>query len=354
MKSEKRHIGWWLSSMLMLFLMLLVAACSEDVDTADHLDAPEGSPLHLSSVTRASTFNPVEGNSIKMYVMTKDALYSDGTFNFTTSWANSNIRVKEHEQYYMYGFMPAGSYSSSISATATELNGDYSRGADLTISGLPIFTRKDFCAIVGVQRISATSEATNIVEGNYGYLSGLNSENYVNLLMDHLYGELALQFKVDADYYALRHIKLKSVTLNYDNGQGSADANVNVTVRLRAGNGLGQSSVVYTPTGNKASHAILENGSTDLTAEATSIGNSVKCPPSLFDQTGTYMTLTCTYDVCGTDGTTIRPGCTASNKMRVSGMEHGKTNTVTVTIAPTYLYVLTDPDLDNPTIYIGG
>ena len=30
------------------------------------------------------------------------------------------------------------------------------------------------------------------------------------------------------------------------------------------------------------------------------------------------------------------------------------TNTVTVTIAPTYLYVLTDPDLDNPTIYIGG
>ena len=144
------------------------------------------------------------------------------------------------------------------------------------------------------------------------------------------------------------------MTLNYDNGQGDADANVNVTVRLRAGNGLGQSSVVYTPTGNKASHTILENGSTFLNSNATAIGSGVKCPPSLFDQAGTYMTLTCTYDVCGTDGTTIRPDCTASNKMRVSGMDHGKMNTVTVTIAPTYLYVLTDPDLNNPTIYIGG
>ena len=68
------------------------------------------------------------------------------------------------------------------------------------------------------------------------------------------------------------------------------------------------------------------------------------------------MTLTCTYDVCSADDThnVIRENCTASNKMRVSGMEHGKTNTVTVTIAPTYLYVLTDPDLNNPTIYIGG
>ena len=350
-----RHIGWWLSSMLML-LFLMMVSCSQD-SSNDGIDEPQNNLLRLSSVTRSSSeFTPSEGNSIKMYVMTKNGPYSDGTFNFTTIWANSNIRVKEHEQYYMYGFMPAGSYSSSISATATELNGDYSRGADLTINGLPIFTSKDFCAIVGVQRISATNDAKDIVEGNYGYLSGLNSENYVNLLMDHLYGELALQFKVDADYYALRHIKLKSVTLNYDNGQGSADANVNVTVRLRAGNGLGQGSVVYTPTGNKASHTILENGSTFLNSDATPIGSEVKCPPSLFDQAGTYMTLTCTYDVCSADDThnVIRENCTASNKMRVLGMDHGKTNTVTVTIAPTYLYVLTDPDLDNPTIYIGG
>ena len=336
-----RHIGWWLSSMLMLLLLMMVS-CSQD-SSNDGIDEPQNNLLRLSSVTRSSSeFTPSEGNSIKMYVMTKNGPYSDG--------------VKEHEQYYMYGFMPAGSYSSSISATATELNGDYSRGADLTINGLPIFTSKDICAIVGVQRISATNDAKDIVEGNYGYLSGLNSENYVNLLMDHLYGELALQFKVDADYYALRHIKLKSVTLNYDNGQGSADANVNVTVRLRAGNGLGQSSVVYTPTGNKASHTILENGSTFLNSDAAPIGSEVKCPPSLFDQAGTYMALTCTYDVCSADDThnVIRENCTASNKMRVLGMEHGKKNTVTVTIAPTYLYVLTDPDLNNPTIYIGG
>ena len=350
-----RHIGWWLSSTLMLLLLMMVS-CSQD-SSNDGIDEPQNNLLRLSSVTRSNrAFTPSEGNSIKMYVMTQNAQFSTGTFTYSTGWTNNNVSVKEHEQYYMYGFMPAGSYDSSISATATELNNDYSRGADLTISGLPIFTSKDICAIVGVQRISATSEAADIVEGNYGYLSGLNSENYVNLLMDHLYGELALQFKVDADYYALRHIKLKSVTLNYDNGQGEAAANVNVTVRLRDGYGLGQSSVAYTPTGNKASHTFLENGSTVLNSNATAIGSGVKCPPSLFDQAGTYMTLTCTYDVCRTDNanTVIRANCTASNKVRVSGMEHGKTNTVTVTIAPTYLYVLTDPDLDNPTIYIGG
>ena len=343
--------------MLMLLLLMMVS-CSQD-SSNDGIDEPQNNLLRLSSVTRSSSeFTPSEGNSIKMYVMTKNALYSEGNFNYTTSWANSNIRVKEHEQYYMYGFMPAGSYSSSISATATELNGDYSRGADLTINALPIFTTEDICAIVGVQRISATSEATNIVEGNFGYLSGLSSENYVNLLMDHLYGELALQFKVDADYHALRHIKLKSVTLKYDNNGGDDAANVNVTVKLRDGYGLGQSSVAYTPTGNKASHTFWPNTNDviPLTDAATAIGSGVKCPPSLFDQAGTYMTLTCTYDVCRTDNanTVIRANCTASNKMRVSGMEHGKTNTVTVTIAPTYLYVLTDPDLDNPTIYIGG
>lgn len=354
MNSEKRHIGWLLSSMLMLLVLMLLAACSEDADTTDRLDASEGSPVHLSSVTRTTPFTPSAGNSIKMYVMTKNAQFSTGTFTYSSGWTNSNVSVKEHEQYYMYGYMP-GSYESSISAAA--VNNDYSRGADLTITGLPIFTSKDICAIVGVQRISATTDTKDIVEGNYGYLSGLNSENYVNLLMDHLYGELALQFKVDADYYALRHIKLKSVTLKYDNGGGAVDANVNVTVRLRDGNGLGlTNSIVYTPSGNTASHTFLENGSQFLTDAATLIGNSVKCPPSLFDQAGTYMTLTCTYDVCGTDNahTVIRENCTVSNKMRVSGMEHGKTNTVTVTIAPTYLYVLTDPDLDNPTIYIGS
>lgn len=354
-----RHIGWWLSCMLML-LLLMMASCSQD-SSNDGIDEPQNNLLRLSSVTRSNrAFTPSEGNKIMMYVMTQNDEYSSGNFTYSSGWSNSGVSVKEHEQYYMYGFMPAsssaGSYSSSISATATELNGDYSRGADLTINALPIFTSKDFCAIVGVQRISATSEATNIVEGNFGYLSGLNSENFVNLLMDHLYGELALQFKVDADYYTLRHIKLKSVTLNYENGSGSAEAKVDVTVRLRDGYGLGQSSVVYTPTGNKASHTLWPNTNEviPLTDAATSKDISVKCPPSLFDQAGTYMTLTCTYDVCGTDGTTIRPDCTASNKMRVSGMEHGKKNTVTVTIAPTYLYVLTDPDLDNPTIYIGG
>ena len=208
-----------------MLMLLLLVACSEETDE------PQGGPLQLSSVTRTSTFTPVEGSDIKMYVMAKDAIYSEGNFTGTT-WTNEGVKVKEHEQYYMYGYMP-GTYESSISATASDLNGDYSKGADLTITGLPIFTSKDICAIVGVQRISAASEDKNIIEGNYGYLSGLNDENYVNLLMDHIYSKLILQMNVDANYSLLRDIKLKSVKLTCSYAE-----TVNVTVKLREGYGL--------------------------------------------------------------------------------------------------------------------
>lgn len=350
MKSEGRHIGWLLGSMLVL---LALVACSEDGSDDSRTDEPQGN-LRLSSVTRANTrLTPSNGNSIKMYVMTKNAQYATGSFNYTTAWTNTGVSVKEHEQYYMYGYMP-GSYTSSISATATDLNGDYSKGADLTITGLPVFASEDICVTVGVGRVTANTDETEAVEGNYGYLSGLNSENYVNLLMDHLYGRLILQFNVDADYNALRHIKLKTVTLTSTYGE-----KVDATVMLRAGNGLGVNSVSYAKNTSGADSKTLEilkttdaDKSLSTTATETSFGPFF-CAPSTFDANGSNLSLTCTYDVLNTAGTKVlRANCTATNKLRVSGMAHGVTHTVTVTIAPTYIYVLSDDDLNNPTILI--
>jgi len=349
MKSEKRHIGWLLSSMMML---LALVACSED--SSNGTEEPQGSPLRLSSVTRAnSPIDPTASNAINMYVMTQSAQYSFGTFSGDgTIWTNSNISVKEHEQYYMYGFMP-GSYTSSISAESTDLNGDYSRGADLTLTGLPMFPTEDICVVVGVQKVSTSqtnSNYTPALEGNYGYLSGLNSENYVNLLMDHLYGQLILQFNVDADYNDLRKIKLKTVTLTSSYGE-----TVNATIKLRAGNGLGVNSVAYSKnSGDSKELNILKSTDTEklLTTTATNVSfGPYNCAPCTFDANGTYLTLTCTYDVYNTAGTTVlRANCTATNKLKISGMDHGVKKTVTLTVAPTYLYMLSDDDLNNPTI----
>lgn len=331
-----------------MLLQMLFVACSEDSSVTDE---PQGSPLHLTSVTRAnSQFTPNDESKIRMYVMTKSDRYSTGTFS-GSSWTNAGVTVKEHEQYYMYGFMPElEGYGSSISATSADLNGDYSKGADLTLSNLPIFTSKDICAVVGVQRISSASDVKNIIEGNYGYLSGLQNDNYLNLLMDHLYSKLILKINVDKEYSLLRDIKLKSVTLTCTYG-----TNVNVTIKLRAGYGLQGNATAYSATssGNQ-SHTLFTNTSGELIPSndnsPLSFG-SVNCPPVVLDAAGTYMKITSTYDVYDKKGNLMRE-CTVENKLKAMNVNHGMEYTVTLTVAPTYIYVLSDDDLNNPSIII--
>ena len=354
MKSEKRYTGWLLSSMLML-LMVLLAACSEE---SSNTDEPQGSPLQLSSVTRtSSSFTPDDISKIRMYVMTKTGQYSTGTFSGTT-WTNTGVTVKEHEQYYMYGFMPEmEGYGSSISASSTDLNGDYSKGADLTLTGLPIFTSRDICAIVGVGRVSASNDNTEALEGNYGYLSGLKAENYVNLLMDHLYCKLKVNINVDDDYSLLRDIKLKNVKLTCTYG-----TDVSVTLKHRTGYGLQDNSTVYAPTssGNQE-HVLWTSASNDGTlipsktdANGPLLLSSVNCPPVVLDAAGTYMKITCDYDVYDKKGNKLRTCTGVDNKLKVMSISHGMEYTVNLTVAPTYLYVLSDDDLNNPTIIVNN
>lgn len=349
-----RHIGWWLSSTWML--LLLLTACSEDEARTDE---SQGSPLRLSTVTRAaSDITPVTEGSIRLFVMTDERKYSEGTFS--TGWHNDDNRVVvgEHAQYYLYGFMPSNIAGSSLIAPPSE-GGNYTAGADLTLTGLPMFPDDDICVVVGVQKVTAnqtTADYTEPLEGNYSYLSGLTSENYVNLRMDHLYSQLVLQFNVDADYNSLRHIKLKTVILNSSYGE-----KVNATVKFRTGNSLGAGTVAYakntdTGSGDTKTLEILTNAMADIrltTTAADARFGPYNCAPCTFDADGSNLTLTCTYDVYNTSETKVlRANCTATNKLKVTGMDHGMKKTLTVTISPTYIYTLSDDDLNNPTITI--
>ena len=340
----------WLGSMLML---LLLVACTED-----NSDEPQGGNLHLSMVTRANTtLEPNANSKIKLFVTTKDAQFSVGGFNWETndessSWKNYDVRVGEHAQYYIYGYMPNKTDVVESSSIAKPAGGDFSNGADMTLTGLPMFPEDDICVVVGVQRITSATTTPAAAEGNYGYLSGLNSENYVNLLMDHLYSQLILQFNVDATYNALRHIKLKDVKLTSTYGK-----KVNATIRFRAGNYLDINSVTYSKkegSGDSENFDIPLAEEKFLTTTATDVSfGPFNCAPCTFDANGTKLTLTCTYDVYNTDGTKVlRADCTATNKLKVTNMIQGVKKTLTITIAPTYLYVLSDDDLNNPTIKI--
>ena len=360
MKRWNRHIErWLLGSMLMLLLMvsmLMLVACSEETDE------PQSSQLRLSSATREGEATGLTEGNIKVYVTSNDAVAFEGSFskyNTDAIWNSSNLKIKEHTQYYIYGYMP---YSMSGTIAKPE-DGDFSDGATLTLSNLPVFSDEDVRLIVGVQRVTDAVTTTTATEGTFGYPSGASSQNYVNLLMGHLYSQLQLRFCVDKTYYALRRIHLKSVTLKSTYvAQGEK---VTATVNLRAGKGL-KGQVVFsdaaatTPTTPEVC-SLLSGANLDLVVKPednaenpvyTVLPNTVNCPHSLFKADGSYLTIECSYDVYDTNNKIVRENCTATNKVKVSGMAPGVKKILTLTITPTYLYVLSDEDLNNPTIVI--
>ena len=78
----------------------------------------------------------------------------------------------------------------------------------------------------------------------------------------------------------------------------------------------------------------------------------------------TKLVVTCTYDVYDWDtsknanGNLIRKDCTATNTIplslidRFTEAERGKKYTLNLAVKPTYLYVMSDPDLNNPTMSV--
>ena len=63
------------------------------------------------------------------------------------------------------------------------------------------------------------------------------------------------------------------------------------------------------------------------------------------------LVLETTYDIYDKQGNLIRPDQTATNQLTdvLGGNDRGQLVTLHLTVKPTYLYVLSDPDLDNPT-----
>ena len=67
-----------------------------------------------------------------------------------------------------------------------------------------------------------------------------------------------------------------------------------------------------------------------------------------------------TYNVYDLKGNLVREGCEAVNtidlrslfKITATQLQRGHMYSVTLTVNPTYLYVLSEPDLDNPTVKI--
>ena len=279
-------------------------------------------------------------------------------FYSTTSGWQSNITITDagpDNHYLIYGFMPIDAENVNISSAT-----NYNAGATMTIKGLKVLTQTDPCVIVGVGKQETSTSDVTLKWGTFDFTfkTGTDVVDYMSILLDHIYSRYHFQVKIDADYAQLRTIKITKMTLEAlsDDGTqtvGTVNAIVNIQTNTTNTNPI--SSVTYSRNTGTRSVTFFENTTTPLSL-TTSYQDAGFC---LAPGDQHWFRLTTVYEVYNRDNKHIRTN-TATNTFDTANFkEHKITNTnpgldhtIQIIVNPTYLYVLSDSDLDNPTITI--
>ena len=280
-------------------------------------------------------------------------------FYSTTSGWQSNITITDaglDNNYLIYGFMPIDAENVSISPLST----NYNAGASMSIKGLKVLTQTDPCVIVGVGKQETSTSDVTLKWGTFDFTfkTGTDVVDYMSILLDHIYSRYHFQVKIDADYAQLRTIKITKMTLEALSNDGTQTVGtVNATVNIQANttNTNPISSVTFTRNTGTRSVTFFENTTTPLSL-TTSYQDAGFC---LAPGDQHWFRLTTVYEVYNRDNKHIRTN-TATNTFDTANFkEHKITNTnpgldhtIQIIVNPTYLYVLSDSDLDNPTFDI--
>ena len=286
-----------------------------------------------------------------------------------TSRVPLKILTSEDEslaKYYFYGYMPKGEGEDNV--TILPYDYDYRKGAIITLNNLNAVTPNDICVIVGVKGYNNTDQVPDMKSpsrlGVFDYNPGSDGNNLF-LLIDHLYAGLQFNMKLATTYSTLRGIKVRSVNLIPENGNSNVIEKVKATVEIVANaNGYNPIVPIYSGSGvniggevtyevaregTNPESAELFTGEKELTTDFQSFFGCF-CPA-----TNTKFTLETEYDVYDRKGNLIREGETAKNSIRLEqSLTAGQIHTVNITVQPTFLYMLSDPDLDNPTFEVSN
>jgi hypothetical protein len=218
--------------------------------------------------------------------------------------------------------------------------------------------------VVGAKNGTGAETVTGLSTGDFACTtkatSGSGEEatgNYVFLLFDHLYAALRIKMKMNGTYNALRTIKLKEIKMRTSTNEGGTKKFINATVRLTknvGGNPIDNITFVQTGDVDTEGSTVFKsaNGQTLTTEEQSFQGH-------FMPQGVTQLVVTSTYDVYDKNGNCVRQNCSADNTLVISDLFYlqttvyrGNRYTVNMTVQPTYLYVLSDPDLDSPNVTI--
>ena len=295
-------------------------------------------------------------------------------FKSGDKWRTSVEDIQPNTNYLLYGYIPA---SPAIKYSITDYdgadgpngaNGEYSDGAIMTLQNVPTVMPHDLCVVIGAKHgydreHDGNSDGTNRLRmGDFSFTtSSKTTGNFVFLLFDHLYAALRVRITVHEDYNDLRTIKLKSLQLSTQAGETKTRKKTDITVKLEANDGSA-SPITEITYDQPAEYELIEGG---LEFWSSKDGEDLKsdvyteCVGHFMPSDITTLILTSVYDVYDKKKNLIRKDCKATNTIVLQDLltgqiraERGKRYTINLIVQPTYLYMLSEPDLDNPTVKV--
>ena len=338
----------------------------------DHL--PNGYQSYETLHPHAS----VEDSKIGVF-MTPESANPSGDFIYqgleggVSVW-KSSIVVEKDKNYYIYGFMPK---SGAETATIASLNGtggdDFANGAVITINNYDAITTADVSVIVGLRWASEDEKINGIAAdgddvplGHFHYVGEDTGNNRIFVLLEHIYAGLHFATKLDPVYAGLRNIRITKVELTANNIREKVNLVITLTANDNGENPL--TNVVYDNLSNEGSNKTItlyeKTDAADDLGEEVPVNSYKDFLGCLVPGSTNNFVLRTTYDVYDTDtsvkpeGNLIRKGCVAENLINPDKVNDfptlmaGELFTVQLLIKPTFLYMLSEPDLDNPTITI--
>ena len=289
-------------------------------------------------------------------------------FKSGDKWRTSVEDIQPNTNYQLYGYIPA---SPAIKYSITDYDGDdgadgpngkYSKGAIMTLQNVPSVMPHDLCVVIGAKEGSDKEHDNGLRRGDFTFHSSAEVKgNFVFLLFDHLYAALRVRMTVHEDYTTLRKIKLKSLRLSTQAGEETTKKKTDITVKLKANDGSA-SPITEIAYDQPAKYELNEEG---LEFWSSEDGEELKsdvyteCLGHFMPNGITTLILTSVYDVYDRKDNLIRKDCKATNTIVLQELltgqiraERGKRYTINLIVKPTYLYMLSEPDLDNPTVNI--
>ena len=349
MSINKKYIG-----ILLIAIAMLLSACSSDdagvqTDTAGNESAGRvvqlvsyASPFtdqelsHRAAPAGFTAYTPNKTTNMGVYMLLEGAPEEKRiTYNTSTDKWNAYFEVEKNKTFTVYGYMPK---TGEMNSTLTSITDN---GATLNITGIKPVTTDDICIITGVKDTD-----DGLKEGQFSWSTPIEEvETYkISLLMDHLYAAALFRMKIDAEYASLRTIKLKTMTLRTD--CESVIATISLTHNDTGASPI--SGVVFALSGSSKDFLVFNSDAGTALDKDTPVDINTCFAPTLSNN----LTMVTTYDVYDRNGKLIRQNCTATNKLPNLDATRGQKVQVNMTVNPTYLYVLSEPDLDNPTITI--